>query len=91
MFFKKGRGALWVCIWNQGGGGPKKFGNHCYKELTDDGKARKKTGKRRLTGEIKIQVNRRSQSLANITAKNRIENEQHRLNEGTLERAAMLI
>jgi hypothetical protein len=28
MFFKKGRGALWVCIWNQGGGGPKKFGNH---------------------------------------------------------------
>jgi hypothetical protein len=26
MFFKKGRGALWVCIWNQGGGGPKKFG-----------------------------------------------------------------
>jgi hypothetical protein len=27
MFFKKGRGALWVCIWNQGGGGPKKFGN----------------------------------------------------------------
>jgi hypothetical protein len=29
MFFKKGRGALWVCIWNQGGGGPKKFGNHC--------------------------------------------------------------
>jgi hypothetical protein len=31
MFFKKGRGALWVCIWNQGGGGPKKFGNHCSK------------------------------------------------------------
>jgi hypothetical protein len=29
MFFEKGRGALWVCIWNQGGGGPKKFGNHC--------------------------------------------------------------
>jgi hypothetical protein len=27
-FFKKGRGALWVCIWNQRGGGPKKFGNH---------------------------------------------------------------
>jgi hypothetical protein len=27
MFFKKGRGALWVCIWNQGGGGPKTFGN----------------------------------------------------------------
>jgi hypothetical protein len=27
-FLKKGRGALWVCIWNQGGGGPKKFGNH---------------------------------------------------------------
>jgi hypothetical protein len=29
MFFKKGKGALWVCVWNQGGGGPKKFGNHC--------------------------------------------------------------
>jgi hypothetical protein len=29
MFFKKGRGALWVCIWNRGGGGPKKFGNRC--------------------------------------------------------------
>jgi hypothetical protein len=30
MFFKKkeGGGALWVCLWNQGGGGPKKFGNH---------------------------------------------------------------
>jgi hypothetical protein len=28
MFFKKGKGALWVCVWNQGGGGPKKFGNH---------------------------------------------------------------
>jgi hypothetical protein len=28
MFYKKGRGALWVCIWNQGGGGPKKFGSH---------------------------------------------------------------
>jgi hypothetical protein len=27
MFFFKGRGALWVCIWNQGGGGPKTFGN----------------------------------------------------------------
>jgi hypothetical protein len=26
-FFKKGRGALWVFIWNRGGGGPKKFGN----------------------------------------------------------------
>jgi hypothetical protein len=24
MFFKKGKGALWVCIWNRGGGGPKK-------------------------------------------------------------------
>jgi hypothetical protein len=29
MFFKKVRGALLVCIWNQGGGGPKKFGNRC--------------------------------------------------------------
>jgi hypothetical protein len=27
-FSKKGRGALWVCILNQGGGEPKKFGNH---------------------------------------------------------------
>jgi hypothetical protein len=27
MFFKKGRGALWVCLWNRGGGGPKAFGN----------------------------------------------------------------
>jgi hypothetical protein len=31
MFFKKVRGALWVCLWNQGGGGPKKFGNHWCK------------------------------------------------------------
>jgi hypothetical protein len=31
MFFKKVRGALWVCLWNRGGGGPKKFGNHCSK------------------------------------------------------------
>ena len=31
MFFKKGRGALWVCIWNRGGGGPKKFGNHWFR------------------------------------------------------------
>jgi hypothetical protein len=26
FFFKKGRGALWVCIWNQGGGGLKSLG-----------------------------------------------------------------
>jgi hypothetical protein len=32
-FFKKGRGALWLCLWNQGGGGPKKFGNYCSRVL----------------------------------------------------------
>jgi hypothetical protein len=26
-FLTKVGGALWVCIWNQGGGGPKMFGN----------------------------------------------------------------
>jgi hypothetical protein len=26
MFFKKGRGALWVCIWNQGEVGRKSLG-----------------------------------------------------------------
>jgi hypothetical protein len=31
MFFKNGRGALCVCIWNKGGGGPKSFWNHCLK------------------------------------------------------------
>ena len=31
MLFKKGRGALCVCIWNQGGGGPKMFGNRWRK------------------------------------------------------------
>jgi hypothetical protein len=31
FFLKKGRGALWVCIWHQGGGGPKKFGHRWAK------------------------------------------------------------
>jgi ribosomal protein L37AE/L43A len=34
-FFRKGRGALWVCIWSQGGGGPKKFGNHWFMDYID--------------------------------------------------------
>ena len=28
MFFKKGKGALWVCMCNEGGGGPKEFVNN---------------------------------------------------------------
>ena len=31
-FFKKGRVALWVCIWNQGGGGPKNLGTTALKK-----------------------------------------------------------
>jgi hypothetical protein len=31
MYFKEDKWALWVCVWNQGGGGMKNFGNHWSK------------------------------------------------------------
>jgi hypothetical protein len=34
MFFEKGRGALWVCIWNQRGGGLKRFGNRWFEQMS---------------------------------------------------------
>jgi hypothetical protein len=30
-FYRVGQGALWMSLWNHGGGCPKKFRNHCIK------------------------------------------------------------
>jgi hypothetical protein len=34
-FYRVGQGALGMGLWNQGGGGPKKFGNHWFKLFHD--------------------------------------------------------
>jgi hypothetical protein len=33
-FYRVGQGALGMSLWNQGGGGPKTFGNHWSKSST---------------------------------------------------------
>jgi hypothetical protein len=35
-FCRTGQGVMGMSLWNQGGGGPKKFGDHCSKSFPDE-------------------------------------------------------